>query len=330
MRRREFIAGLGGAVAWSIAAWAQQDQPMRRLGILWPFAENDPLRRGWTAAFAEGLHELGWTEGHNLRIDTRWNPGTAEQARMVAKELVDLRPDVLVTGTGRLVRVVQQETHVIPIVLAGAGDPLALGLVKSIAHPEGNTTGITDIFPSNAGKWLELLKQSAPGLTQVALIWNPDSLSSIEYFDTPMAQAASQYGIKSVSVPVSNAGEIENAIATFASAPDGGLIIAPPSFSSVEREVINRLAVRYRLPVIYQDRSFAIEGGLLSYGADFIDIFRHGAPPYVDRILRGARPGDLSVQFPTKFTLVVNLKTAKAMSLLIPESFLLRAEEVIE
>ncbi len=328
MRRREFIAAIGTAAAWPLAARAQQ--PMRRIGFLWPFAEDDPARKSWTFGFMQGLRDLGWTEGRNLRIDARWKPGALEQARMFAKELVDLQPDVLVTGTGRLVRALQQETQTIPIVLVGAGDPLALGLVKSLSRPEGNTTGITDIFPSIAGKWLELLKQCAPGLARVALLWSPDALTGVEYFAVPVAQAGSQYGVTSVDMPVRNVDEIERAIPAFAAEPNSGLIVAPPSYSHAEREAINRLAVQHRLPVIYQDRSFAIEGGLMSYGADFLNIFRYGAPPYVDSLLRGAKPGDLPVQFPTKFTLVINLKTAKAMGLAIPEAFLLRADEVIE
>jgi putative tryptophan/tyrosine transport system substrate-binding protein len=331
MRRREFIAGLGGiAVAWPLAGQAQQPPGMRRLGILWPHNENDPTTKAWHSAFMLGLAELGWIEGNNLRIDVRWNPRTNEQTQMFAKELIDLRPEVLVTGTGRLTGALQQQTKTIPIVMVGAGDPLALGLVKSLSRPEGNTTGVTDIFPSIAGKWLELLRECVPGLVRVAMIFDPDRLSGLTAYDAAI-QAGAKFGVQVTKIPVRNADEIELAVTAFATEPGGGLIVLPPPLLGPERQVLNRLAVQYRLPVIYQDRSFAVEGGLLSYGADMIDMFRHGGPPYVDRILRGAKPGDLPVQFPTKFQLVVNLKTAKAMGLTIPESFLnLEADEVIE
>jgi putative tryptophan/tyrosine transport system substrate-binding protein len=329
MRRREFLAGFACA-AMAVPAGAQQPAEMRRLGILWPHNENDPTTKGWYSALMTGLAELGWAEGHNLRMDVRWNPRTIEQAQLFAKELVDLRPDVLVTGTARLVRVVQMETQTIPIILVGAGDPLGLGLVKSLARPEGNTTGITDIFPSIAGKWLEIVKECMPDLAKVALVFNPNRLVTTTAFDAAL-QAGAKYGVEVVKTPVQNVEDIERAITAFAAEPHGGLIVLPPPLLPLERQVLNRLAVHYRLPVIYQDRSFVVEGGLLSYGADMLDMHRHGAPPYVDRILRGAKPGDLPVQFPSKFQLVVNLKTAKAMGLAIPEPFLnLQADEVIE
>jgi putative tryptophan/tyrosine transport system substrate-binding protein len=328
MKRREFVAGLA-CTAVTAPAGAQQPAEMRRLGILWPHNENDPTTKEWYSALITGLAELGWTEGRNLRIDVRWNPRAAEQAQAFAKELVDLRPDVLVTGTARLVRAVQMETRTIPIVLVGAGDPLALGLVKSLSRPEGNTTGITDIFPSISSKWLEIIRELVPGLTKVALIFNPSRLVASSPFDAA-TQAGAKYGVQVVKIPVQNVEDIERAVSAFAE-PGGGLIVLPPPLLPPEREVLNRVAVHYRLPVIYQDRSFAVEGGLLSYGADMLDMHRHGAPPYVDRILRGTKPGDLPVQFPAKFQLVVNLKTAKAMGLTIPELFLnLQADEVIE
>jgi putative ABC transport system substrate-binding protein len=333
MKRREFITLVGGAAAaWPLAARAQQGVRVRRIGILLPFSENDSIRKPWYDEFRQGLAELGWTEGRNLRIDTRWDPKTAEQVRISAKELVDLRPDVLVTSTIRLTRAVQQLTQTIPIVFVGAGDPLASGLVASLSRPQGNTTGVTDIFRSIGGKWLELLKECVPSLASVALIFNPDisDTVAIDTYEAVAAQSGAQYGVRVAKMPVRNAGEIERGIAAFAKVADGGLIILPPPFSSAECEMINRLAVRYRLPVIYQERRFAAEGGLLSYGTDIIHMFRHGGSTYVDRILRGAKPSDLPVQFPTKFLLVVNLKTSKAMGLTIPEPFLVRADEVIE
>jgi putative ABC transport system substrate-binding protein len=331
VKRREFIAGLGSAAAWPVAAQAQQPGRLRQIGILWPADEHDPVRKLWMAAILQGLSELGWTEGRNLRIDVRWNPRTAEQIRMYAKELVDLQPDVLVTATVRLTQAVQQQTRTIPIVFMGAGDPLSSGLVASLSRPDGNTTGITDIFPSIAGKWLQLLIECVPDLARVALIFNPNISNPTSASALAVAaQTASQHGVITIEMPVRDVAEIERAIPSFATKPGGGLIVFPPPLSAAEREMINSLAVRHRLPVIYQEKSFAIEGGLMSYGADFLDLYRRGGPPYVDHILRGAKPGDLPVQFPTKFTLVVNLKSARAMNLTIPEPFLLRADEVIE
>jgi putative tryptophan/tyrosine transport system substrate-binding protein len=330
MKRREFIAALGSAVVWPLAAYAQQPAEMRWLGILWPHNENDPTTKEWYSALITGLAELGWMEGRNLRIDVRWNPRTIEAAQSMARELIDLRPEVVVTGTPRLTRVLQQQTQIIPIVMAGAGDPLAVGLVKSLSRPEGNTTGVTDIFPSIAGKWLEILWECVPDLKRVGLIFNPDILTYSTPYDVAV-QAGTKFGVQVSKAPVRNVDEIERAVTALAAEPGGGLIVLPSAPLPPERQVLNRLAIRYRLPIIYQDRSFAVEGGLLSYGADMIYMMRHGAPPYVDRILRGAKPGDLPVEFPTKFQLVVNLKTAKAIGLTIPEPFLnLQADEVIE
>jgi putative tryptophan/tyrosine transport system substrate-binding protein len=303
---------------------------MRRLGVLWPHNENDSTTKAWYSAFKLGLAELGWIEGGNLRIDVRWNPRTIETAETLARELIDLRPEVLATGTPRLTRVLQQQTQTIPIVMVGAGDPLAVGLVKSLSRPEGNTTGVTDIFPSIAGKWLELLRECVPSLTRVGLIFNPDILTYSTPYEAAV-QAGANLGVQVSKIPFRNAEEIERAVTAFAADPGGGLIVLPSAPLPPERQVLNRLAVSYRLPTIYQDRSFAVEGGLLSYGADMVEMMRHDAPPYVDRILRGAKPGDLPVQFPTKFQLVVNLRTAKAMGLTIPEPFLnLQANEVLE
>jgi putative tryptophan/tyrosine transport system substrate-binding protein len=334
MNRRDFIAGLGGAAVWPLAARAQQGERVRRIGFLWRFRENDPLQQKLSATFWQALGKLGWAEGRNLRIDNRWDPRTDEEARTFAKELVDFHPDVLITGTPRLVRALQQQTKTIPIVFIGAGDPLAAGLVASLSRPEGNTTGVTEIFPSIAGKWLELLKQCVPGLTRVAVVGNPDRLSfgltTIDTYAATVAQAGWQPRVEVVKLPVRNISEIENGITAFARRPDGGLIILPIPFSEAEREAINRLAIQHRLPTTYNDSSLLTDGGLLSYGADVLDLFQNAGPSYVDRILGGAKPGDLPVQFPTKFRLMVNLKTAKAIGLSIPEAFLLRADEVIE
>jgi putative tryptophan/tyrosine transport system substrate-binding protein len=261
VKRRTFISGLGSAAAWSMAAHAQQSDRIRRIGILWPQAESDPVRMAWDAGLRRGLAELGWVEGQNLRIDVRWDPATSEQARMLAKELIDLRPEVLLTATTRVTRAVQEETQTIPIVIMGAGDPQASGLVKSLSHPEGNTTGATDYFPSLAGKWMEILKDCVPGLARVALISNPDR--GIPTNAEPALRAGIRYSVKTVEASVRNAEELKRIIETFAAEPDGGLLILPPPFLASERQLINGLAVQYRLPVIYQDRAYAVEGGLL-------------------------------------------------------------------
>jgi putative tryptophan/tyrosine transport system substrate-binding protein len=328
MRRREFIAALGSAAAWPLGARAQQRERLRRIGILWPQRESDPVRKTFDAAIRQGLAERGWVEGRSLQIDMRYVGEHPENVGVLIKELIELRPEILVTGTVRLTRAMQEQTRTIPIVMMGAGDPLASGLVKSLSRPDGNTTGVTDIFPSIGGKWLELLRECVPDLEQVAVIFNPDraSVSSI----WPAVKAAEASGVKLIETKVRSAEEIEHAIVGLATSPRSGLIILPPPFLPAERQLINRLAVQYRLPVIYQDRAFALEGGLLSYGADMSDMFRNGVPPYIDRILHGATPGDLPVQFPTKFSLVLNLKTAKAMGLTVPAAFLNIADEVIE
>jgi putative tryptophan/tyrosine transport system substrate-binding protein len=332
MRRRQFIAGLGSTAAWPAVARAQESGRIRLVGVLrqgdW---ENDPVRKFWASAFMDGLAKLGWSQGRNLRVEVRWNSRTSEQAQLDARALVDLKPDVLAAGGARLVRALQEQTRTIPIVMTGAGDPLAQGLVASLSRPEGNTTGVTDIFPSIAGKWVELLKACAPNVARVALIFSPDTIDPVFLKTTEAAaiDAGAQSGVRAVKMPVRNVAEIERAITDFAAEPNGGLIMVPPSPSGPEREAINRLALRHRLPTVYQDRTFAAEGGLLSYGADMIEVYRTGAS-YVDRILRGAKPGDLPVQFPTKFISVVNLKTAKAIGLDVSPSVLLRADEVIE
>jgi putative tryptophan/tyrosine transport system substrate-binding protein len=334
MNRREFIAGLGGAAVWPVAARAQQGERVRRIGALWPQDENDPVGKLFVAAFLEGLAELGWSQGRNLRVEARWNRRTADERRQYVAELINARPDVLVTGTGRLTREMQQQTNTIPIIFVGAGDPLTLGIVASLARPEGNTTGVTDIFPSIAAKWLELLKEAVPVVSRVALIFDAAThtsgpTGSVALWEGIVKEAAARDGTRVIPMLVRNGGDVEREITGFAGEAGGAVIVVPPS-TIIDRQTLNGSAMRHRLPVIYQERNFAAEGGLLSYGADMIEMLRRGGPPYVDRILRGAKPGDLPVQFPTKFILTVNLKTAKAMGLTIPESFLARADEVIE
>jgi putative tryptophan/tyrosine transport system substrate-binding protein len=335
VRRREFITLLGGVAAgWPLAVRAQERERMRRIGVLLPQDETDQAVRPWMAALKRGLADLGWVEGRNLRVDVRWNPKTSEQTRMFIDELIALQPDVLVTGVARLVLAVQERTKTIPIVFIGAGDPLARGLVSSISHPGGNTTGVTDLLPGLGGKWLELLKECMPTLTRVALIQNsalalPGPLTgNTNYLSA--TEAGPHYGVTVTFAPVANLDDIETKVRAFTADPGGGLIVLPPPLPDAQRRLLNGLAIRYGLPALYQERSFAVEGGLLAYGTDFLNMFGHDAPPYINKILRGVKPGELPVQFPTKFILTVNTTTARAMGLKIPESFLARADELIE
>jgi putative ABC transport system substrate-binding protein len=333
VRRRQFITLLGSAAAWPLAAGAQQPEGVRRLGWLWSNDESDSVGNSWMDAFKRGLAQLGWIEGRNLRIDIRRNPKTPEQTQVFAKELVALQPDVLVSSTSRLVLALQQQTRTIPIVFLGAGDPISNGLVASLSRPGGNTTGVTDLFSELGGKWLELLRECAPSLARVGLIQNPDlanPLYPLSRTHEAAIEAGSKYGTTVIEIPVRNTDEIERAIPAFATQPGGGLIVLPPAILGPQRKLLNGLAIRYGLPVIYQDRAFAVEGGLLSYGTDMLYMFGHDGPPYVDRMLRGEKPANLPIQLPTKFILTVNLTTAKATGLKIPESFLLRADELIE
>jgi len=328
MRRRDFIAGLGGAVAWPLVARAQQPNRVRRIGVLTAGDEDDKASKAFRSGFTQGLEALGWTDGRNVRIDFRWAGNNLDRIRMFAKELIDLRPDVIVVASTVATRAVQQQTRTIPIIMSGVGDPVASGLVGSISRPEGNTTGVINTFPSLGGKWLELLKEAVPRLARVGFVFNPGI-----YFGTYFASVeatAAQHAVTAVRIPVRNSTEIERVIEAFAAEPNGGLILPPPTFVvGADRELLNRLTVRHRLPTIEMARLSAAEGGLISYGPVFAEQYRLSAS-YVDRILRGAKPSELPVQFPTKFELVINLKTAKAIGLTIPESFLLRADEVIE
>jgi putative ABC transport system substrate-binding protein len=331
--RREFITLLGGAAAWP--ARAQQTDRVRRLGWLAPFDESDSSGKSWIEAFKQGLAKLGWAEGRNLRIDVRWNPRTPEQTRMFVDELISLQPDILVTGVPRLVIAARERTKTIPIVFIGAGDPLGRGMVASIAHPGGNTTGVTDLLPGLGSKWLELLKECMPTLSRVALIHNVELAAAGQPTNGPAtavsaAEAGPRLGVAVAYTPVRNLDDIESVIRPLAAEPNGGVIVLPPPLPDPQRKLLNGLAIRYGLPVLYQERSYAVEGGLLAYGTDFLNMFGRDAPPYVDRILRGAKPGDLPVQFSTKFILTVNATTARVMGLKIPESFLARADEVIE
>jgi putative tryptophan/tyrosine transport system substrate-binding protein len=329
MRRREFIAGLGGAAAWPLAASAQQDTPIRRIAWLVSGSENDRDRQVYQTALRESLSKLGWIEGRNLRIDLRWGDDL-DGLRRYALELVSLTPDVILTNGSAATRSLQRATQTIPIVFAGGPDPVAAGLVRNVARPEGNITGFSSADPSIAGKQLELLKEAAPHVARVAIIFNVGLASEISLsYSSSIEAAASVRGLRAIPVPVRNAVDIVNAIDAFAGEPGGGILVLPPPPTDTIRDVIFQLANQHRLPAIYPGLPDVAAGGLLAYAQDRLDQYRRAAS-YIDRLLRGAKVGELPVQVPTKFELVINLKAAKAIGLTIPVSFLLRADQVIE
>ena len=330
MQRREFMTLLGGAVvAWPRAARAQQADRMRRVGVLESRAADDPEGQARLAAFAQGLQELGWTEGRNLRIDYRWAAADADRYRTYAAELVALAPDVILASASASVAAFQQTTRTVPIVFVNVIDPVGAGFVASLARPGGNATGFTLFEYSLSGKWLELLKEIAPHLTRIAILRDPAIAAGIGQFAVIQAMASPSFGIELSPIDVRDGGEIERDIAAFARAPNGGLIVTASSGAAAYRELIITLAARHRLPAVYPFRYFVTNGGLISYGPDTTEQFRRAAG-YVDRILKGEKAGDLPVQAPTKYELVINLKTAKALGLTVPPSLLARADEVIE
>ena len=329
--RREFIFTLGGvAAAWPLTSHAQQPNRVPRIGVLMSYAESDSDAQAWYAAFREGLQKLGWTEGHNTQIDTRWaTPDDAESMRRFAKELVALQPDLLLSSTTPTTSALLQQTRTIPIVFAIVADPIGSGFVASFAQPGGNVTGFTFTEPTMAGKWLELLKQIAPRVVRVAMLFNPVSATYAEYWLNPFKAAAPSFAVEAIAAPVRNGSELESIIAAQAREPNCGLIAMPDSFTDAHRVEITSLAARYRLPAIYPFRFFAEVGGLLSYGVDRTDNFRRAAK-YVDRILKGEKPAEIPVQAPINFELVVNLKTAKALGLEVPLHLQQLADEIIE
>ena len=328
--RRKFIALLGGAAAtWPPVAQAQRGERMRRIGWLIGRAESDPVSQASRAAFQEALVKLGWIEGRNLRIDLRFAADDPNHIRAYAMELVALAPDVIVTGAAVVTRAVQQQTQTIPIVFTGGGDPVAIGLVQNIAQPEGNSTGFSGPEPSIAGKYLGLLKEAAPGISRVAIVFNPEIAPSAPTYISLIEALAPALGIQAIKSPFRNAIDIVRAIDSFAAEPNGGLVILPPPNTTAIRDTIVPLAAQHGLPAMYPGQADAAAGGLLAYTTDNVDRHRHAAI-YVDRLLRGAKVADLPVQFPTKFDLVINLKTAKAIGLTIPEALLLRADKLIE
>jgi len=330
MRRREFITLLGGAtVTWPLAARAQQPESMRRIGVLMGFPESDPQAQSFIAAFRDGLQKLGWTDGRNIRIDTRWPGFDAESRQRFAKELVALQPDLILSHTTPTTAALLQETRTIPIVFATVTDPVGSGFVPSLARPGGNVTGFTLVEPTMAAKWVELLKEIAPRVNRVAMLFNPATATYADYFLTPFKAAAASFGVAAIAAPVRDMSELESVVAAQAREPNGGLIVMPDSFTDTHREEIISLVARYHLLAVYAYRFFTEHGGLLSYGADLRDNFRRAAY-YVDRVLKSEKPADLPVQAPTKFELVINLKTAKELGLTITRDFLLIADEVIE
>jgi putative ABC transport system substrate-binding protein len=329
MNRRKFITLLGGAAAWPLAAGAQQGGRMRRIGVLLPGDENDPLTKPRISAFTQALPGLGWTDGRNVRMDVHWAGGDNNRIRALAQELVGLQPDVIVTGGTSATVAVQRETRTIPIIFATLADPVVSGIVPGLNRPGGNITGFALYEASLAGKYVELLSEIAPGLKRAAIMFNPDlfPLSSLSSFMPLFETAARSLRVAPIAAPVHGDVEIETAIATLGRKPGGGIVVMPDVF--IHRAAIISAAARNNVPAFYVQSEFVRDGGLLSYGPDLVDNWRRVAS-YVDRILRGEKPGDLPVQFPTKFEMVVNRKTAKALGLAVPPSILLRADEVIE
>jgi putative tryptophan/tyrosine transport system substrate-binding protein len=330
MKRRDFITLLGGAAAgWPLAARAQQGERMRRIGVLWGTLESDPDALDRVTAFAQGLAEAGWTVGRNVRIDHRWGGGDLDRFRRYAAELVALSPDVIVATAGSIVGMLQQASRTVPIVFVTTVDPVGGGLVASLARPGGNATGFTSYEFSMSGKWLELLKEIAPGVTRVAVIRDPSVPAGSGGF-AAIQTVAPSLRMELTPVGVRDADEIDRAITAFARSSNGGLIVVGPTSSvAAHRALIITLAARYRLPAVYANRPWSTAGGLISYGPDPFDQYRRAAG-YVDRILKGEKPADLPVQAPTKYQLVINLKTATALGLTVPPTLLARADEVIE
>ena len=328
MRRRDFIQVIGGgAAAWPLAARAQQPDRMRLVGVLMGYAENDPAAQSEVATFRGALAKLGWTES-NLRIELRWGGGNADKVRTFAKELVDLRPDVILSQTTAVTDALAGETKAVPIVFVTVGDPVASAFTTSLARPSGNITGFTAFEPTLAGKWVELLREIAPRTVRVALLSNP-ATGRPQLFMPSIQAAASSLAIRISNAPVHAKDEIEGVIAAQARNPGGGLIAMPSAFNVTNRDLIIAQAARYGVPAIYFNRLFAKSGGLINYSPDYAEQFRQ-APEYIDRILKGAKPADLPVQQPTKYELSINLKAAKALGLDVPLHLQQIADELIE
>jgi putative ABC transport system substrate-binding protein len=330
MRRREFITLLGGAAAWPQAAHAQQGARLRRLGVLIPYAESDAEAQSEIAAFRQTLEHLGWRDGGNLAIEYRWAGGDPSRIRAYAKELVALAPDAIFCRTTPVTAALAQETRTIPIVFVNVSDPVGAGFAASIARPGGNITGFTNVQQSLGGKWVELLKELDPRISRIGVLFSPTTSPGRGMFYRRLIEdAARSIAVETIAVPVESTAEIETAVAAFAQASSAGLIVQPDVITTDHRTLILRLAAQHRLPSIYPFRFFVAEGGLASYGVNVVDLYRRAAG-YVDRILKGEKPGDLPVQAPVKFDLVINLKTARSLGLEVPPILLATADEVIE
>jgi len=329
MKRREFITLIGGAAAWPLAARAQQGERMRRVGVLMATAEDDPETKPRLAGFRQGLQKLGWSEGRNVHLDTRFaSAPNADEAKALAKELVALQPDLILAQSTPVTAAFQRETRAIPIVFVFVNDPIGSGFIANLARPGGNITGLTLFEAAVAGKWLSMLKEIAPRLSRAGFVFNPKTTSFAHYLSEAEA-IANSLGIELVPSPVENAADIERTIETFARLPNGGLVLPADATIIVHRNLIVGLAARHRLPAVYPFRLFVAAGGLMSYGIDFVDVFRQAAS-YVDAILRGDKPANLPVQAPTRYETTINLRTAKALGLEVPPVLLVAADEVIE
>ena len=330
MRRRDFITLLGGGtVAWPLAAPAQQAERMRRIGLLSFYAENDPEWQRYIAKFLKPLEQLGWVSGRNVQIDYRWAEADRDRFQRYATELVGLKPDLIVGQSTPAVAALLRATRAIPIVFVNVSDPVGSGFIESLARPGGNITGFSNFEPAMGGKWVELLKDIAPHVAHIALMSNPATSPQARGYLPSIETAAESLGLQAIATQVHDTADIERVIAAFGRDPGGGLIMLSDGFTLAHRGLIARLAEQYRVPVVYPFREFAKSGGLLSYGVDMASQFGQAAP-YVDRILKGAKPGDLPVQGPTRFELIVNLKTARALGLEVPAQLLGIADEVIE
>jgi len=333
LKRREFITLVGGAAAaWPLAASAQQGERMRRIGVLMSGAATATTSQSYVAMFVEALRQLGWTEGQNVRVDIRWNAGDAQLTRIYAAQLIGLMPDVILAATTANLEAIQQATSTVPVVFTQVSDPVAQGFVASVAKPGGNLTGFSAYEFSIGGKWLELLKEIAPGLARIGVMFNPDTSPQSKFFMRSIEAAAPTLGVQATAVPVRSSADIEPAFESFAGAPNGGLILPTDTFiTDVHHKLIVQLAGRHRLPAVSWNPNFPKDGGLMSYSVTVstLDQFRRAAG-YVDRILKGEKPADLPVQAPTKYELVINLKTAKSLGLEVPATLLARADEVIE
>jgi putative ABC transport system substrate-binding protein len=330
MKRRAFIAGLGGAAAWPVVARAQQNGQVRRIGVLMNNTPAEHVYQSYLTTFVRTLQTLGWTDGQNLHTDIRWSGGDPERARSNAEELVGATPDLIFSATSLNLAALLQVTHTIPIVFVQVSDPVAQGFVKDLVHPGGNITGFSAYEFSMGAKWLDLLKQMVPTVERVGVMSNPETAPQSKFFLRSIEAVAPSFGVKVIATPVHSEAEIKQAIESLGSEPNSGLLLPTDTFTSVHGDLIRELSTRYRLPVIYSNSIAEVrKGGLMYYGIDYESVFRQAAI-YIDHILKGAKPGDLPVQTPTIFRLVINLKAARALGIEVPMGLMLRADEMIE